>query len=119
MKIQVPANIERYRITKGKLASDNSYGNNGAFIIPYADQNLKVIISDQGGWDHVSVSLQHRCPTWDELHWIKRIFFEDDETVIQIHPPELEYVNYHPNVLHLWRHQGSEIIRPPRWMIAP
>lgn len=66
----------------------------------------RVLISDGGGWDHVSVSLdKKRCATWEELCWIKDLFFEDEEAVIQIHPKKSEYVNQHPTTLHLWRYQ--------------
>lgn len=119
MKNSVPKNIEKFRVQDDpQFYSDESFGNNGLFEIPYANEVLRVIISDGGGWDHVSVSLRHRCPTWEEMHWIKRIFWDDRETVIEIHAPESEYVNCCENCLHLWKHQQSEIIRPPRWMLA-
>jgi hypothetical protein len=118
MKNGLPPNIEKLRITTGPMASDLSYGMNGAFEIPYASDVLYVVISNGAGWDHASVSLRHRCPTWDEMHWIKNIFFEKEETVIQFHPPESEYVNNHSNCLHLWRHQNIEVIRPPGFLVG-
>ena len=118
MKKAVPFNIERFRIKHGPRASDETYGMNGDFRIPYADIILNVIISDGGGWDHVSVSFPNRCPTWEEMHWIKRIFWEDDETVIQFHPKESEYINCHPHCLHLWKPQKKEVKLPPWWMIG-
>lgn len=121
MKAEVPKNIERFRVKFGPLASDSHYGMNGMFVIPYAGNQLKVMISNQAGWDHVSVSLQNRQPTWNEMHWIKRIFWDDHETVVQMHPPEAFYVNFHPHVLHLWRYQerGFQYPLPPLEMIAP
>jgi len=118
MKNVFPANIEKFRITSGHLASDSTYGFNGFFLIPYSDEILKVMISDQMGWDHVSVSLQRRIPEWKEMHWIKRLFFDDEETVIQIHPPESLYVNRCEYCLHLWKNQFQEILLPPREMIG-
>ena len=87
---------------------------NGAFIFRVWETKLRVIASDGGGWDHVSVSLADRCPTWEEMCAIKRKFFMPEECVVQFHPPESEYVNCHPNVLHLWRKQGAVVELPPR-----
>jgi len=58
--------------------------------------------------EHVSVSLARRCPTWDEMCMIKDIFWNDDECVIQFHPPKSQYVNVHPYCLHMWRKPGWE-----------
>jgi len=89
----------------------------GYFYIP--ERGLRVICSNGGGWDHVSVSLADRCPSWDEMEFIKRLFFKDDEVVIQIHPALKNYKNAMPYCLHLWRPQKEEIPLPPTWMIAP
>ncbi len=66
--------IEKYRILAGPLGSDTSYGNNGAFEIPLGGRKVYVIASDGAGWEHVSVSLKGRCPTWNEMCWIKELF---------------------------------------------
>jgi hypothetical protein len=95
------------------MASNKSYGNNGAFIIPVKKYSLSVIISDEGGWDHVSVSTPHRCPIWKEMCIIKDLFFRENETVIQYHPPKSNYINDHQFALHLWRPQKVEIPMPP------
>jgi hypothetical protein len=118
MKKQIPPNIEKLRIRKGPMASDSSFGNNGAFQIPYASGMLYVIISDCAGWDHVSVSLSNRCPTWDEMHWIKNLFFNSEETVVQFHPKESQYVNRCKHCLHLWKKHGTDYELPPREMIG-
>ena len=104
---------EKARITTGPLRSNSSYGNNGLFIFKYKDHKLKVIASDGGGWDHVSVSLKGRCPTWAEMCFVKNIFFDDEETVIQFHPKKSKYVNQHPYTLHLWKNQTNDIELPP------
>lgn len=62
--------------------------------------------SDGGGWEHVSVSTIERCPTWDEMCKVKSLFWDDDDLVVQYHPPASEYVNNHPYTLHLWRKSG-------------
>lgn len=66
-------------------------------------------------WEHISVGVvwisgsgnsrdEGRCPRWDEMCYIKELFWDDPEDVVlQFHPPASEYVNNHPYVLHLWR----------------
>ena len=93
-------------------------GDGGAFKIKFGKKTLRVIASIGGDWDHVSVSLSHRCPTWQEMDYVKRIFFRDDETVMQLHVPPADHVNYHNYCLHMWRPQKDEIPRPPSWMVA-
>lgn len=88
----------RYRTAKSLECAGT---NNGAFII----SGLQVIASDGGGWDHVSVSKPDKIPTWEEMCLIKRLFFGDDEVVMQLHPAKKDYVNVHPRCLHLWRPQ--------------
>lgn len=117
MKNQVPKNIEKCRVTTGAMKSTANMGFNGLFIIPYANVKLAVICSDQGGWDHVSVSLSHRVPSWEEMSFIKRLFFDPEETVVQFHPPESKYINFCKTVLHLWRKHGKPYELPPARMV--
>lgn len=67
-------------------------------------------------WEHVSVSVRGvaRCPTWKEMHWVKGLFWGEEECVIQFHPPQSEYVNCHPYTLHMWKPIGVEVPRPPK-----
>ena len=110
---KVNKGLEQYRITAGPLPSSRADGLNGAFMIPRRGITLGVIISDGLGWDHVSVSLPDRCPTWEEMCYIKNLFFQSHETVIQYHPPQRQYVNNHKYCLHLWRPQQGKIPMPP------
>lgn len=73
-----------------------------------------VIASWGGGWEHVSVSLARRCPTWEEMCMVKDIFWGEEECVVQFHPPRSEYVNRHPYCLHLWKKIGEEYETPPK-----
>lgn len=86
----------------------------GAFMFP---NGLRVIVGDGEGWEHVSVSREDHCPTWDEMHWVKNLFFKDEEAVMQLHPPASKYINQHPYCLHLWRPTGVSIPLPPQWMV--
>jgi len=116
--VQVP---DRFRSRYGRHATDESYGNNGAFVVPLKTnkQTVFVIASDGGGWEHVSVSRQDRCPTWAEMCEVKDLFFGSDEWVLQYHPAASDYVNVHPFCLHLWRPIGADFPKPDAWMVGP
>ena len=119
---------ERYRIKHGVLGSHAELGNYGAFLIPQKDQpDLCCIVSEGSdpslspelqGWEHVSVSTRTRCPTWLEMCLVKELFWKDDETVMQLHPPKADWINNHPFTLHLWRHRELEIPRPPGVLVG-
>src|SRR3990172_9094673 len=121
MSMHVP---EESRIRSHPLmGSDPSFGNNGAFTLRHGGRELTVIASDGAEWpaefgplrwEHVSVSLPNRCPTWDEMCFVKRTFWDTEDVVVQFHPPESRYINKHPYCLHLWRPIGVEIPLPPR-----
>ncbi len=96
------------------LYTDSRAGNNGVFQIG----KLRVIASDGSGWEHVSVSLEKRCPTWDEMCKVKRAFWEPEDCVVQYHPPESTYVNCHPYCLHLWRPKEGSFRAPPSYMVG-
>jgi hypothetical protein len=129
MPFHVP---NKYRIRTGRLATDDSYGNCGAFFVPPLKPGTPplsciahdgVLEADEdplfAGWEHVSVSLPHRCPTWAEMDRIKRLFWDDDDAVMQLHPPRRTWVNLHPYCLHLWRPTGQTIPLPPTALVGP
>lgn len=115
MKKELPQIVEEGRVKTGPYGSDSSYGNNGAFNIKLNGVRYSLIISDQKGWDHVSVSKPTmRVPNWKEMCRIKELLFEGDEVVVQYHPKKKDYINMHPGVLHLWRCQDKEFPTPPK-----
>lgn len=81
-------------------------------------QALRIIATAGLGWDHVSVSLRDRCPTWAELELVKRRLFEDHETAMQLHVPPADHINNHEFCLHLWRPHDVDIPRPPGIMVG-
>lgn len=83
-----------------------------AFIIEKDGIALKVITSDYEGWEHVSVSLNERTPTWAEMDFVKDLFWDEEQCVMQLHVPKIEHVNLHNNCLHLWRPINQKIPRP-------
>ena len=70
------------------------------------------------GWEHVSVSCKNRAPNWPEMAFVKDLFWAENETVIQFHPPRSVYVNNHPHCLHLWRNTLVEVALPPSIMVG-
>ena len=80
---------------------------------------LRMIVSSDMGWEHVSVSTETRTPTWKEMCAVKDLFWGPDEVVIQFHPPQSAYVNYHPHCLHMWKPVGVTLPLPPEWMVGP
>ncbi len=115
MAFHVP---EQFRVLDGPLASTPSIGNNGYFLVRSSTGALKCIVSDELGWEHVSVSRPNRCPTWEEMCLVKDLFWDAEDTVIQFHPPKSEYVNNHKYCLHLFRPVGVEIARPPSILVG-
>jgi len=89
----------------------------GAFLIETSAGDLRIIACCGEGWDHVSVSLEHRCPTWEEMERVKRLFFRDNEVAYQLHMPPARHINNHPHCLHLWRPHRLPIPQPPEWMV--
>jgi len=76
--------------------------------------DLMIIFSWGLGWEHTSVHSEKGIPSWQEMCFIKDLFWNDSETVIQYHPARSDYVNIHPHVLHLWRPTDVEIPMPPK-----
>lgn len=79
---------------------------------------LRAIVSNGDGWDHVSVSTAVRCPTWEEMEFVKRFFFKDDEVAMQLHVPPSDHINVHPYCLHLWRPHDVAIPLPPKEFVG-
>ena len=70
---------------------------------PRTQAKLMVVASMDEGWGHVSVSLEKRTPIWDEMCFIKNLFFDEEDLCIQIHPKKSQYVNMHNHCLHIWQ----------------
>jgi hypothetical protein len=117
----------------GMFATPDSFGFTGRFhlVCPSTGRNLTGIGSEAAdweaagmplpAWDHVSVSLAGRstCPSWPEMEWVRGLFWGEEETVFQFHPPTSAKVNFHPGCLHLWKPVGVEIPLPPSICVGP
>ncbi|CAA7621144.1 hypothetical protein [Magnetospirillum sp. UT-4] len=116
--------VDAFRDTSPAVIAHFGWGGDGTcgvFIVssPVDRAPLRVIASVGEGWDHVSVSRRNRCPNWTEMEHVKRLFFREDETAMQLHVPPADHVNLHPHCLHLWRPHNVEIPRPPADMVGP
>lgn len=118
---------DQHRIRNGAFGTTPEYGNNGAFKIPYRGAFVfKVIASDGAGWEHVSVTTMlkrggERCPKWEEMAFIKSLFWDDDDLVVQYMVPADDHVNFAQSCLHLWRKCGTNDFceRPSSILVGP
>jgi hypothetical protein len=100
----------------------------GVFFLQREEGNIRIIATDgnykatglgpEFAWEHVSVSLANRCPTWEEMDFVKDLFWSPDECVMQLHVPKSDHKNYHKFCLHLWKPLLAEIPRPPSGAVA-
>lgn len=119
---------DRTKIYANKIAG-RSDEIDGAYAIKHPkvrNYYFQIIASTGMGWEHVSVTLRmkdnpkfvERTPTWQEMCFIKSVFWNDHEAVMQLHPPISEYVNNHPFCLHLWRPTQTEIPLPDSLLVG-
>lgn len=70
-------------------------------------------------WDHASISMGGRCPTWPEMCKVKDLLWDPEDVVVQFHPPKSEYVNLAKTCLHLWCYRGDlQMPRPPKILVG-
>lgn len=82
---------------------------------------LNFILSWGAGWEHCSVSITDRykrCPSWEQMCFIKDSFWNDDECCVEYHPAKKDYVNNHEYCLHIWKPIDQEIPTPPSLMVG-
>lgn len=115
---------EKYRMVTGRMGSTSAMGNNGCFVVPSPfgyNRTLFIIASDGMDWDHVSVHAskgkEEYTPIWDEMVFIKNLFWDEEDCVIQYHPAKSSYVNVHKHTLHLWRPTKIGFPVPPLVMV--
>ncbi len=124
MRSILPERLEAGRITTGLGASRRDFGPYGAFkVYGPCGADLMIVASgadypDAHGWEHVSISTPRRPPNWQEMCFVKDLFWSDEECVIQFHPPKSEYVNNHPHCLHLWRNINQPFPLPPSILVG-
>ena len=115
--------LEEYRLRSGDYASRTG-DRFGCFLMPGpCGEALRLMAGDPSdpiaeGWEHVSVSTRRRIPNWREMCFVKDLFWEAEDCVVQFHPPASEYVNNYSFVLHLWRYQRQEFPMPPAELVG-
>jgi hypothetical protein len=118
------AYLDKYRmpipeicLSKGSGPLDLKF--NGAFAFAIKGVTVHVVAGRGMGWEHVSCSCKDRTPTWEEMETVKRMFFEDNEVVMQLHVAVEDHINVHPYCLHLWRPTSKlkAIPLPPKGLV--
>lgn len=122
------SHLDKFRVKDGQFISTRNGDTHGAFFIPFSGMVLRIIATDgkddedvngSTQWEHVSVSAldkvfnKEKTPGWDAMCFVKGLFWNEDEQVVQYHPSVKDYVNMHEHVLHLWRWKKGEIPKPP------
>ena len=88
-------------------------------LVRMSGYTASIIVSDGAGWEHASISpMRNVTPSWDDMCKLKDLIWNDDETVIQIHPPKDQYVNNVGNCLHLWRCAYKDMLLPPSCLVG-
>lgn len=116
---------ETYRIVTGRFGSNSKMGNNGFFVVPSPlseKRQMLIIASDGYDWEHLSIHIERgneqMTPLWDEMCYLKDLFWDAEDVVMQLHPKQSEYVNNHPHTLHLWRPFKRNIPTPPSILVG-
>lgn len=101
-----------------KIIKDGKDGFGGTFYDKKSRCNLNFIMSWGAGFEHCSVSMPTRCPSWEQMCAIKDAFWNDDEVCMQLHPAKKNYVNNHPYCLHIWKPINEKIPLPPTILVG-
>lgn len=119
MRAYLPEELERARV-RNHFGSDD--GLNGRFILQGPSGSKLHLISYDGkssGWEQVSIATDRkRCPNWPEMCFAKDLFWEEEECVVQYHPPLSQYVKNNRYCLHLWKPRDSFMPAPPANLVG-
>lgn len=99
-------------------AENANDGLGGRYYEKNSGKYLNFIFSYQLGWEHLSVSMPSRTPTWDQMCAIKDVFWNKDECCVQYHPREEDYVNNHKHCLHIWKPRHEVLPTPPSILVG-
>lgn len=100
------------------IIKEGEDGFGGYFYDKKSRCNLNFIMSWGAGWEHCSVSIPTRCPSWEQMCVMKELFWGDDEECMQLHPSKKDYVNNMPYCLHIWKPINEKIPMPPSIMVG-
>lgn len=113
-------NIEEIKKTPNLFieAETKNDGMGGKYYDKHTGKWLNFIFSYQMGWEHLSVSMPSRTPTWDQMCIMKDIFWNKNEACVEYHPREEDYVNNHKHCLHIWRPTHEPLPTPPSILVG-
>jgi len=89
--------------------------------VAFVSQYFTAIFSWGKGWEHLSIVLlgNNGPPAWKDMCVFKNAFWGEDETCVQYHPAKKDYVNNHPDCLHIWKPTGRVVLpKPPTMLIG-
>jgi hypothetical protein len=121
MKAKLHSMDEKYRKVHPVLGGSEAGSTWGYFEVSRRYGIMRIISSGvdmEFLWEHVSVSFSDHVPSWEDMQFVKEMFWDAEETVVQFHPRKSEYINHHPYVLHLWKRVGQNYSLPPKELIA-
>lgn len=112
--------IDEIRKTRNLFieAETDNAGMGGYYYDVISGKNLSFIFSYQMGWEHLSVSMPSKTPSWDQMCRMKDIFWNKDEACVEYHPKEEDYVNMHPHCLHIWKPTEEYLPTPPHILVG-
>lgn len=93
-------------------------GMEGKYYDKHSGKWLNFIFSYQLGWEHLSVSMPNKTPSWDQMCMMKDIFWEEEEACVQYHPRKEDYVNNHKHCLHIWKPTEEALPIPPSILVG-
>jgi len=75
----------------------------------FRDGPLTVLVAQEEGRWHLSISHVRRYPRWDEIADARYDLLPDALEMAMVLPPRANYVNLNPNVFHLWEMRDPEM----------
>lgn len=99
-------------------AETENDGMGGRYYEKQSGKWLNFIFSYQLGWEHLSISMPNKTPSWEQMCIMKDIFWDKDECCVQYHPKEEDYVNMHQHCLHIWKPIEEKLPIPPSILVG-
>ncbi|MGZ3689410.1 MAG: DUF7694 domain-containing protein [Bdellovibrionota bacterium] len=120
MRAQFPEKLENGRLRDPIFANATTHGPYGVFIVQGpCGCELQLFSHPRDNWEHVSVDTgRRRSPNWQEMCFVKDLFWDEEECVVQYHPALSQYVKMHRYRLHLWKPKGVALPAPPSSMVG-
>lgn len=112
--------IEEIKKTRNLFitAETENDGMGGYYYDSITNKRLNFIFSYQLGWEHLSVSMPSKTPSWEQMCRMKDIFWNEEEACVQYHPKKEDYVNMHPHCLHIWKPTDEALPTPPHFLVG-